>query len=151
MAFRGRPEIRIFKVGADGNRTRYQSGVYVLSLIHIQMCIRDRYYIQELEDVDEYRYQYGIGCLTDQLRGQFIAHTAGLGYVLPKEHVKKTLESIYKYNFKECMDDVPNVQITYALNDEAGLVLCSWPKGGRPRFPFAYCDEAVSYTHLSLS
>lgn len=39
------------------------------------------------------------------------------------------------------MDDVPNVQRTYALNDEAGLVLCSWPKGGRPRFPFAYCDE----------
>jgi hypothetical protein len=39
------------------------------------------------------------------------------------------------------MDQVPNVQRTYALNDEAGLVLCSWPNGGRPRFPFAYCDE----------
>ena len=39
------------------------------------------------------------------------------------------------------MEDVPNVQRTYALNDEAGLVLCSWPKGERPRFPFAYCDE----------
>ena len=47
------------------------------------------------------------------------------------------------------MDDVPNVQRTYALNDEAGLVLCSWPEGGRPRFPFAYCDEVwtgVEYT-----
>ena len=63
--------------------------------------------------------------------------------------MKKALESIYKYNFRECMDDVPNVQRTYALNDEAGLVLCSWPKGGRPRFPFAYCDEVwtgVEYT-----
>ena len=93
------------------------------------------------DDVDAYRYQYGIGCLTDQLLGQFMAQAAGLGYVLPKAHVKKALQSIYKYNFKECMDDVPNVQRTYALNDEAGLVLCSWPKGGRPRFPFAYCDE----------
>ena len=107
------------------------------------------YYIQELEDVDAYRYQYGKGCLTDQLLGQFMAQTAGLGYVLPKEHVKKALASIYRHNFKECMDDVPNVQRTYALNDEAGLVLCSWPEGGRPRFPFAYCDEVwtgVEYT-----
>ncbi len=107
------------------------------------------YYIQDLEDVDAYRYQYGKGCLTDQLLGQFMAQAAGLGYVLPKDHVKKTLESIYKYNFRDCMDDVPNVQRTYALNDEAGLVLCSWPNGGRPRFPFAYCDEVwtgVEYT-----
>lgn len=99
------------------------------------------YYIQDLEDVDAYRYQYGKGCLTDQLLGQFMAQAAGLGYVLPKEHVKKALESIYKYNFRDCMEEVPNVQRTYALNDEAGLVLCSWPNGGRPRFPFAYCDE----------
>ncbi len=38
------------------------------------------YYIQEMEDVDAYRYQYGQGCLTDQLLGQFMAQTAGLGY-----------------------------------------------------------------------
>jgi uncharacterized protein (DUF608 family) len=99
------------------------------------------YYIQELEDVDAYRYQYGKGCLTDQLLGQFMSHAAGLDYVLPREHVKKALESIYKYNFRDRMEDVANVQRTYALNDEAGLVLCSWPNGGRPRFPFAYCDE----------
>ena len=27
------------------------------------------------------------------------------------------------------------------LGDEAGLVLCTWPHGGRPRFPFVYSDE----------
>lgn len=106
-----------------------------------EMLFNGEYYVQKLEDVDAYRYQYGTGCLTDQLLGQFMAHAAGLGYVLPREHVKKTLEAIYRYNFRDCMEEVPNVQRTYALNDEAGLVLCSWPKGGRPRFPFAYCDE----------
>ena len=114
-----------------------------------KMLFNGEYYIQKLDDVDAYRYQYGKGCLTDQLLGQFMAEAAGLGYVLPKEHVKKTLESIYKYNFRDNMDKVPNVQRTYALNDEAGLVLCSWPHGGRPRFPFAYCDEVwtgVEYT-----
>ena len=40
--------------------------------------------------------------------------------MLPKVIVKKALQSIYKYNFKECMDDVPNVQRTYALNDRDG-------------------------------
>ena len=29
----------------------------------------------------------------------------------------------------------------YALNDEAGLVLCSWPHSGRPRYPFPYAHE----------
>lgn len=105
-----------------------------------EMLFNGEYYIQKLDDVDAYRYQYGKGCLADQLLGQFMAHAAGIGYVLPKDHVKSALESIYKYNFK-CMEDVPNVQRTYALNDEKGLVLCSWPNGGRPRFPFAYCDE----------
>ena len=122
---------------ADKYRALYEKA----SVLVDEKLFNGEYYIQELEDVDAYRYQYGIGCLTDQLLGQFMAQAAGLGYVLPKEHVKKALQSIYKYNFKECMDDVPNVQRTYALNDEAGLVLCSWPKGGRPRFPFAYCDE----------
>ena len=114
-----------------------------------EMLFNGEYFIQQLEDVDQYRYQYGRGCLTDQLLGQFMAHAAGLGYVLPKDHVKKALEAIFKYNFRDNMDEVPNVQRTYALNDEAGLVLCSWPKGGRPRFPFAYCDEVwtgVEYT-----
>lgn len=106
-----------------------------------EQLFNGEYYIQKLDDVDAYRYQYGKGCLTDQLLGQFMAQAAGLGYVLPKEHVKKALESIYKYNFRDCMEEVPNVQRTYALNDEAGLVLCSWPNGERPRFPFAYCDE----------
>ncbi len=27
------------------------------------------------------------------------------------------------------------------MNDEKGLLLCSWPKGGRPAIPFVYSDE----------
>jgi hypothetical protein len=37
--------------------------------------------------------------------------------------------------------DHESCQRTYALNDEAGLILCSWPNGGRPRYPFPYADE----------
>lgn len=99
------------------------------------------YYIQAIEDVNAYRYQYGIGCLADQLFGQLLAHVNGLGYVLPREHIQQAVQSIYHYNFRSSMRNHASVQRTYALNDEAGLLLCSWPKGGRPRFPFVYSDE----------
>lgn len=87
------------------------------------------------------KYQYGDGCLSDQLLGQWAAHVYGLGYLLEREHVKKTLKSIYDYNFRSSFADFHNVQRVYALNDEAGLLLCSWPKGNRPALPFVYSDE----------
>lgn len=87
------------------------------------------------------KYQYGEGCLSDQLLGQYLAHVVGLGYLLDKEHVDKAMESIFRYNFKEDLSGFSNVQRVYALNDEAGLLLCSWPKGNRPSLPFVYSDE----------
>ena len=99
------------------------------------------YYEQKIDDVNKYRYQYGKGCLSDQVFGQFLSHVAGLGYVLPKDHVKKSILSVFKYNFKKDLSKHPNVQRTYALNNESGLLVASWPEGNRPRFPFVYADE----------
>lgn len=99
------------------------------------------YYIQQLADPDQYRYQFGLGCLSDQLFGQTLAHLTGLGYILPKEHVQQAVKSIYQYNFRANFETQQSVQRTYVLYDESGLLLCSWPKGGRPKFPFVYSDE----------
>jgi non-lysosomal glucosylceramidase len=52
-----------------------------------------------------------------------------------------TLGSVFKYNFMPDFRDFSNGQRTYALNDERGLLLCTWPKGGRPPLPFVYSDE----------
>jgi len=30
---------------------------------------------------------------------------------------------------------------TYAMGDDGGLLLCSWPHGGKPLIPFVYSDE----------
>jgi non-lysosomal glucosylceramidase len=87
------------------------------------------------------RYQYGPGCLADQLLGQWFAEVVGLGDLLPADQVKNTLQSIVKYNFKPDLSTHETVQRVYALNDDAGLLLCTWPKGGRPRYPFPYADE----------
>ncbi len=87
------------------------------------------------------KYQYGKGCLSDQLLGQYEAFVVGLDYVMNPDHVNQALKSIFNYNFKTNLRDFSNVQRVYALNDEAGLLLCSWPEGDRPRLPFVYSDE----------
>jgi len=87
------------------------------------------------------RYQYGAGCLSDQLLGQWLSTVVGLGHVLAPEHVGTALQSIYRHNFRHDFYDHPNAQRLYALGDEKGLVLCSWPRGERPALPFVYADE----------
>ncbi len=51
------------------------------------------------------------------------------------------MKSIFAYNFLLDLSRFSNVQRVYALNEEAGLLLCSWPKGKRPALPFVYSDE----------
>jgi len=99
------------------------------------------YYVQKYDKVMEKKYQYGDGCLSDQMLGQWLAMVAGLGRFLPEDRLKTTLRSIYTYNFLSDFRELSNCQRTYALNDEKGLLLCSWPKGGRPPLPFVYSDE----------
>lgn len=87
------------------------------------------------------KYQYANGCLSDQLLGQYLAHISGLGYILDSVHVDKAMKAVFDYNFKEQLRQVQTVQRCYALNDESGLLICTWPKGGRPLIPFVYSDE----------
>lgn len=99
------------------------------------------YYVQRLDDVDRHPYQHGLGCLSDQMFGQFLAHLAQLGHLLPAERVGSTLDAIYRYNLHAPLGNHVNLQRTYAFPDEDGLILCSWPNGGQPRLPFVYSDE----------
>jgi uncharacterized protein (DUF608 family) len=127
-----------------GNRTeaaRYKAMYEAGGRKMDEMLWNGNQYVQNLEDINKYRYQYGTGCLSDQVFGQMLAHVSGLGYILPQEHVRAAIASIYRNNFRTDFSDFHNVLRTYVLNDEKGLVLCSWPNGGRPRLPFIYADE----------
>jgi uncharacterized protein (DUF608 family) len=101
------------------------------------------YYVQKVDETKQAaaKYQYGEGCLSDQLLGQWFAEVVGLGKLLPQDHIRGALGSIYRYNFRRGFEQFANAQRVYALNDEAGLLLCSWPHDKRPALPFVYSDE----------
>jgi len=90
------------------------------------------------------QYQVGGGCLVDQLVGQYMAEVAGLGELVSPANVRKTLESIYRYNYKRTLAEHNTVQRTFALNDEAALVVCDYGKAKRPRIPFPYYAEVFT-------
>ncbi|MFC5452355.1 GH116 family glycosyl-hydrolase [Paenibacillus aestuarii] len=135
---------------AKGYREIYEKSAQRLD----DLMWNGEYYVQRLADVDQYLHQLGLGCLSDQMLGQQYAHLYGLGYLLPHEKVKSSIKAVYTYNFKENFFQHVSCQRVYALNDEQGLLLCSWPQGGRPRFPLVYSDEVwtgIEYqvaTHL---
>jgi hypothetical protein len=97
------------------------------------------------------RYQYGSGCLADHLLGQWFAHVVGLGYLLPEEHVRSAVRAIVRHNWRETLGEHRSCQRTYALNDEAGLLVCTWPNGGRPRYPLPYGDECWTGTEYQVA
>ncbi|WP_051423506.1 GH116 family glycosyl-hydrolase [Arthrobacter sp. MA-N2] len=128
-------------IGDEESAAKYEAEARISSENLDALCWNGSHYVQDLADVDSHRYQFGQGVHSDQLLGQFLAHVTGLGHVLPEDHVRTALQTIVRSNLREEMRQVDTVQRVYALNDEAGLVLCSWPDGGRPRFPFGYSDE----------
>ena len=88
------------------------------------------------------KYQYGKGCLSDGVLGTWMAEVCGLDNIIDSVKVASHLNSVYKYNFKSDLSDHSNPQRpSYALGNEAGLLLCTWPKGGKLSLPFVYSNE----------
>src|SRR5512146_393432 len=95
-------------------------------------------------DTEHPTFQLGDGCLADQLMGQYFAHLAALGLLVERDHIQKALRAIYKYNYKRTLATHASVQRVYALNEEAGVVVCDYPRGERPTTPFPYFAEVWS-------
>jgi uncharacterized protein (DUF608 family) len=88
------------------------------------------------------KYQYGKGCLSDGIVGAWLGEMAGLPGFIDELKVKKHLNSVYNYNFKKNLTDHVNPQrSTYALGNESGLLLCSWPEGNDLTLSFPYSNE----------
>jgi hypothetical protein len=97
---------------------------------------------KELLEKEGPKYQYGLGCLSDGVLGAWIASMCGLEDPVETTKIKSHLLAVHKYNLKENLSEHANPQRpSYALGDEGGLLLCTWPKGGKLSLPFVYSDE----------
>lgn len=109
------------------------------------------YYIQEPGTPPA--NDYNTGCHSDQLLGQWWAHQLGLGYLYPRERVRQALQAIYRYNFRRNMHGHRQIPRRYVLDDEGGLLMCTWPHGGRPDPFIIYADEVwtgIEYSTAGL-
>lgn len=88
--------------------------------------------------------QLGSGCLVDQLVGQYFADACGLGYLLKPAHIRQTLRSIKRYNWRKEFYTHFNHLRSFVLGDESALLMATYPRGRRPARPFPYYNEVMT-------
>jgi len=99
------------------------------------------YYVQEVDLEAHPEQNWATGCHADQLLGQWWAHVLGLGHLLEAEHVRTAALSIFQHNFREDFHGHRQRPRAFVTGDDRGLLVCTWPRGGRPQVPTLYSDE----------
>lgn len=107
----------------------------------IELCWNGEYFQQHLPDYAQRGGEVGPGCMSDQLIGQWWAHQLGLGYILPRDKVASALRAVFKYNWKPDLTGWKHAPRAFAGDGDKGLIICTWPKGGRPANVMLYSDE----------
>jgi uncharacterized protein (DUF608 family) len=147
---------RLFEAGSKWIDANLFNGEYYIQKVQgvaKDKVAKDLLSTMGAENTEKPDFQAGDGCLVDQLVGQYVADYAGLGNLVEEAKIRKTLQSIYKYNYKRSLFEHDSVQRVYALNDEAALIICDYGKGTRPRIPFPYFAElftGLEYTAATL-
>ena len=122
---------------------------------NIETLFNGEYFVQN-EDPDHIEaIGIGSGCYIDQVFGQSWAFQLGLGRLYNKEMIQKSLDALWKYNFVENMGQYRKSMPEklagrpYAIDDDSGLVMCTWPKGGKKddwekHWQFGYFNECMT-------
>jgi uncharacterized protein (DUF608 family) len=91
------------------------------------------YFIHKADPKHPEAMRTGTGCEVDQVFGQHWAFQVGLGRILDAVHVRGALRALWKYNWTPDVGPYRGVYKPgrwYAMPGEAGLIMCTWPKGG---------------------
>ncbi len=98
------------------------------------------YYIQTLPEGAATRAQYLTGCCSEQLIGQWWSDMMGLGNLYNPANMRKAIASVFRYNFLADCYNHANASFVFNLGDDAGVLICSWPRGNRPPQGLFYAD-----------
>lgn len=107
---------RVFAAGSERTMQRLWNG---------------EYFVQEVDLGAHPKAQYGKGCLSDQLFGQNWAHQLALGYLYPRDAVRKALRAVHRYNWATDVgpyNEAHPPERVFANAGEPGLLTCTWPK-----------------------
>jgi len=98
---------------------------------------------KELMEKEGPKYQYGGGCLADGVIGAWMAATSGIDdSIFDGKKIESHLQAVYDHNFKpDLRDNITQNRPGFALNNEGGLLLCTWPRGDALTLPFTYSSE----------
>ncbi len=114
------------------------------------------YFVQEEDPEHSDAIGIGTGCYIDQVIGQWWAFQLGLGRLYDGPHIRRALSALWDYNFCPDMgrlrESIPTPELRgrpYALTGEAGLVMCTWPFGGRradweKHWQYGYFNECMT-------
>jgi hypothetical protein len=122
---------------ADQCRACYERGRTALDA----RLFNGEYYVQDVDLAAHPKHNWATGCMTDQLVGQWWAHLLGLGHLLDPAHVRSALASLFRYNFRDRLSGHRQSPRQFAADADGGLLVCTWPQGGRPDEPLPYADE----------
>jgi len=131
------------------------SGILKKGQKNIESLFNGEYFIQNEDPEHKDAIGIGTGCYIDQVFGQSWAFQLGLGRLYNKKMIQKSLEALWKYNFVPNMGDYrkslpENIAgRPYAIDNDAGLVMCTWPKGGKKsdwekHWQFGYFNECMT-------
>lgn len=147
--------IEMAKVMNDVEAQNEYTTILELGKKNIEKLFNGEYFIQNEDPKHKNAIGTGKGCYIDQVFGQSWAHQVGLGQLYNKEMIESALESLWKYNFVKDMGVLrdslaPEVNgRPYALAGDAGLVMCTWPLGGKKddwekHWQFGYFNECMT-------
>lgn len=147
--------VEMAKAMQDINAVKKYSSILEAGKINIEKLFNGEFFIQNEDPKHKKAIGIGSGCYIDQVFGQSWAFQLGLGRLYNKEMIQTSLESLWKYNFVPDMgllrDSISpkNNGRPYALAGDAGLVMCTWPKGGKrddweKHWQFGYFNEVMT-------
>ena len=123
--------------------------------VNIESLFNGEYFIQEEHPDHLDAIGIGKGCYIDQVFGQGWAFQLNLGRLYNKEMINSSLDALWRFNFVPDMgalrDSLPPgiAGRPYAIKGDAGLVMCTWPLGGKrddweKHWQFGYFNECMT-------